>query len=285
MASINTKANTKAWQREYFPLPESSKAIEEKKQGKNKTSSPGADKLEDDPLKGAFARKPPFFSISQKMERVAFSLPWVSKWYFWLFYKRMLQKEVALARTASPQLAPGAQVLHVGSGAYPYTAIFLARQGYRVTARDCHPEAVKIARQVIQELQLEDYITLEWGEGFDQNTRHHYGAVWVSLNVHPKEEILNNALFSLKNGGVLIYRNLPRWLAFCCRSPQGSHEERGPLEEQGLDPNLLIKKERPLLGGESVLVKKPNHGETCPSGKFFYPSAVDSGAQDVIKKS
>lgn len=186
----------------------------------------------------------PFFSISQKLERIAVRTSLFSAVYYHLFYKSMLKRELKLSG-----LKPGANVLHIGSGPSPYTALFLGRKGFRVEALDCNNCAVKEARRVVEKNGMEDNIKVVCGDGctFKQKK---YDAVWVSLNVYPKRKVLGQALESLKDEGVLIYRNLPRWLSALIKS---SVNDTWPECFQ-------TRVTGSILGSESVLVRK---GQRC----------------------
>lgn len=189
-------------------------------------------------------KKSPFFSISQKLERIAVRTRFFSAIYFYLFYKSMLQRELE-----NSGLKPGARVLHIGSGPSPYTALFLARKGFKVEAIDCDNCAVREARLVVKQNGMEDNIKVVCDDGctFKQKK---YDAVWVSLNVYPKGKVLLQAFDCLKGGGVLIYRNLPRWLsALSKQSFKNSWPECFQTSVTGS-----------TLGTESVLVRK---GQCC----------------------
>ena len=189
-------------------------------------------------------KKSPFFSISQKLERIAVRTRFFSAIYFYLFYKSMLQRELDISG-----LKPRAKVLHIGSGPSPYTALFLGRKGFKVEAIDCNNCAVREASLVVKQNGMQENIKVACGDGctFKQKK---YDAVWVSLNVYPKEKVLRQALGSLKNGGVLIYRNLPRWLSVLFKqSFNDSWPECFQTSVTGGN-----------LGTESVLVRK---GQCC----------------------
>jgi|GEM_PF-1501426 len=186
------------------------------------------------------ARKSPFFSLSQFSERLAVRFALFARLYFDLFYRKMLANEVDLAG-----LKPGASVLHIGGGAYPYTAIYLARKGYRVRACDCNSSAVEMARDLVQKNGLGDRITIFHRNGCTVDSSN-YDAVWLSLNICPKERVLEQSWASLKEGGLLIYRKLPAWLVQFGRCEvdfSGGGEAR-------------VEKALTGLGAESLVLKK-----------------------------
>ncbi len=184
--------------------------------------------------------KSPFFNISQKLERIAVRTKFFSAIYFYMFYKNMLQRELEISGLKS-----GATILHIGSGPSPYTALFLGRKGFKVEAIDCNNCAVREARQVVEKNGMQDNIKVVCSDGctFKQKK---YDAVWVSLNVYPKGKVLKQALNSLKDEGVLIYRNLPRWLSVLFKQ---SFNDSWP---ECFQTSVTGR----ILGTESVLVRK-----------------------------
>lgn len=186
------------------------------------------------------AERSPFFSLSQLSERLAVRFVAVARIYFNIFYKSMLTKEVAMSG-----LEPGASVLHIGGGAYPFTAIYLARKGYRVDACDCNSTAVEISENLVKKNGLEDLITILHKSGCRVDCSN-YDAVWISLNICPKERVLEQSWESLKQGGTLVYRKLPAWLALFGKKDLDFNGNEG----------TGIKKALSGLGAESVTLKK-----------------------------
>ncbi len=182
----------------------------------------------------------PFYTISQKMESIAVRFALLSKLYYRVVYKNMLEKEMEMV-----DLQPGASVLHVGSGAYPYTALYLAQKGFFVEAWDYNNAAVKKAGELIQKKNMADRIQVVRADGCQMNA-HQHDAIWVSLNVSPKAKILERAFYSLKDGGLLIFRNLPAWMSI--NSYPGTTSIWSKLGH--------LEKNYSLLGTESVVVRK-----------------------------
>ncbi len=184
----------------------------------------------------------PFFSIAQRLEALAVRSGRVSSLYANLFYTDMLDKEFALTN-----LKEGASVLHIGCGSYPCTALYLAQKGCRVDACDCNIEAVDKAQALVAKEGYSSKIMLfpKNGKCIDCST---YDAVWISLNVCPKEDIIFQALKRIKPGGKLIYRNNPLWLEKALfKSSQVNVEGKYPFN---------AKKAVSRLGAESVVIEK-----------------------------
>lgn len=186
------------------------------------------------------ACKSPFFSLSQFAERLAVRFALVARIYFNLFYKSMLAREIAMTG-----LNPGASVLHIGGGAYPFTAIFLAQRGYRVDACDCNRTAVEISRNLITKSRFAGRINILYGDGCKVDSSH-YDAVWISLNICPKERVLEQSWTSLDKGGLLVYRKFPAWLAIFGKEDLAFTGDEG----------TRIKKALSGFGAESVVLEK-----------------------------
>ncbi len=191
-------------------------------------------------------RVSPFFNIAQYLESLAVRSHRVSSVYANLFYTDMLDKEFALAN-----LKEGASVLHIGCGSYPCTALYLAQKGCRVDACDCCIEAIEKAQVMVEKEGYSSKITLfsRNGKCIDCST---YDAVWISLNVCPKEDIISQTLNRIKPGAKLIFRNNPIWLEKALfKSSQVNVEEKYPFK---------VKKAVSRLGAESVIVENNQYG-------------------------
>lgn len=182
----------------------------------------------------------PFFSISQKLENIACRFSLLARIYYNLFYRVMLARELKMAN-----LQPGAKVLHIGCGPYPYSAIFLAGKGYLVEGWDCNHGAVHKARYLVEKFKLNNRIKITHCDGSKIDS-YNCDAIWLSLNICPKEKVLHRAFRSLRGGGLLVYRNLPRWMA-------GSYRE---VDADSWSEEHEVQLSAPLLGSQSIVIKK-----------------------------
>lgn len=164
----------------------------------------------------------PFFSLSQKLENYVLRFLPLAYLYSLLFYRNMLKRELAMAG-----LKPGSRVVHIGCGPYPFTAIYLAQRGYRVDACDCNNKAVESAKKMVQERGVTGEIEFKCTNGTMIDCSG-YDAVWISLNIDPKEVVIRKCLHSLQEGSLLVYRSLPSWMAafFQNAKPLCLHEGR-----------------------------------------------------------
>ncbi|TVQ39645.1 MAG: hypothetical protein EA384_05730 [Spirochaetaceae bacterium] len=124
--------------------------------------------------------------------------------YTRLFYRAMIDAECAAAG-----LSPGARVLQLGAGAYPMTALELARRGYRVTAVDCSRDALISAREVISreyKRGSSNVPALLHADG-RALSYHGYDAVFVALHVRPKAAVLQRVLETADTDTRVVYRN------------------------------------------------------------------------------
>ena len=118
----------------------------------------------------------------------------------------MVIKEIKRAN-----IKPGMEILHVGSGPLPLTAITLAKQGYRVKGIDYDENAVKRAKRIVDKYKLGDKISLSVNNGLEVNYNE-FDRIWLSLNIISKKEILKKLLNDLSTGKKIIYRNPRDWL-------------------------------------------------------------------------
>ncbi|UNC93010.1 flippase-like domain-containing protein [Candidatus Contubernalis alkaliaceticus] len=149
------------------------------------------------------------FTISVGIfEHLGSKYSFLGKLYGIFFYRTMITTEAEAAG-----LKPGMKVLHIGSGPLPMTAISLGRAGCSVTAVDSDVKAVKAASIMVKRAGMENQINVKEAHGQDLNCSS-YDAVWISLHVFPKKKVILHSYKTLKDGGVLIYRNPGGWLKF-----------------------------------------------------------------------
>lgn len=139
-------------------------------------------------------------SLIAKMEKKTSANPLVISVYTRRFYE-VVCKEIELAGIDSSH-----QVLNIGCGGLPYTAIQLARTtGAFVWALDRDEEAVAAARECVKLLQMEDQIEVLTLDGTEQ-LEFDFEVAIVALHSEPKEEILHNLIRAGKPGARLIFR-------------------------------------------------------------------------------
>lgn len=182
----------------------------------------------------------PFYNLSQNFEHFSHYHPFIAKTYYKLFYRGMLENELALT-----DLKTGSKITHIGSGPYPYTAIFLARHGFTVEGWDCDYYAVEKARLLVAKFKLDQKINIKLCDG-SGICNPDCDAIWVSLNVCPKEKVLSQALQSLEPGGLLVYRNLPRWMS-------GRYRE---MATDSWPAGHQVCTASTMLGAQSIVIKK-----------------------------
>ena len=112
-------------------------------------------------------------------------------------------------------------ILHIGCGAYPITALTLARfNGGKITAIDRNPRAVKLANQVIKKRNLHDKITIKNGDGTNYSVGE-FDTIIVSGCTVPKIDVLENVFDTAQPDSKIIVREMPtasRAVAQCIKS-------------------------------------------------------------------
>jgi len=116
-------------------------------------------------------------------------------------YRDVVRREIELAR-----LTKRDRVLNVGCGSIPFTAIHVARMsGADVVAIDRDREAVKLARQCIRRMNLQDKIKIYLADAVEKIPEDFDAAV-VALQAEPKEAIMTNLCSCASRKARLVFR-------------------------------------------------------------------------------
>ena len=145
-------------------------------------------------------------AVVKALEQRFVATPGLFLWYGRRFYSEMLGRELDML-----QLRPGARVLHIGAGALPFTAYYLAERGYHVDAIDHDARTLAPARRLLQILGVADRVHVAQLDGLSVDAGG-YDAVWISLHVSDKELILERLLEQVRPGGWVVYREPRDWL-------------------------------------------------------------------------
>lgn len=120
---------------------------------------------------------------------------------YYKIYKNVIAKEIALANINAKD-----NVLNIGCGAIPFTAIHIAKiTGAKVTAMDIDEEAVEKCKKYLKKYKLDKNITVIQGNG-EEKISDEFTVVIVALQVFNKEKTYNN----LKNSLPTIFRAIFR---------------------------------------------------------------------------
>ncbi len=130
----------------------------------------------------------------------------LSRWYGDLFYGQVLDRELDMI-----EIEPGARVLHIGMGALPYTACYLARRGFLVDAVDHDRRVLGRARHQVRATGVADRVTVMEQDGLQVDASS-YAAIWLSLHVYPKQAVLERLLRTARAGCWIVYREPRNWL-------------------------------------------------------------------------
>ena len=130
----------------------------------------------------------------------------LSRWYGERFYGQVLDRELDMIA-----IEPGARVLHIGMGALPYTASYLAQRGFLVDAVDHDRQVLAQARRQLRVSGVADGVTVMEQDGLKVDASS-YAAIWVSLHVHSKQDVLERLLRTATAGCWIVYREPRSWL-------------------------------------------------------------------------
>lgn len=105
-------------------------------------------------------------------------------------------------------LSESNNILHIGCGSYPVTAITLAKiNGGRVVAIDSDPIAIKLATEIINKKKLQNRIVINKGDGRSYPIEE-FDTIIISSCSIPKIEILNHIFKTAKLNCKIIVREL-----------------------------------------------------------------------------
>ncbi len=128
------------------------------------------------------------------------------RWYGDFFYGKVLDRELGMI-----EIGPGARVLHIGMGALPYTACYLARRGFRVDAVDHDGRVLAPARHLVRASGVADQVTVIKQDGLQVDPAP-YDAIWISLHVCRKQETLERLVRNAGPDCWIVYREPRGWL-------------------------------------------------------------------------
>ncbi len=180
------------------------------------------------------------------IEKAGSWFPTLGRAYGETFYSDLLEREMEMV-----SLCPGDNVLHIGCGALPLTALNLAEKGLKVTAVDIDPTAVLRAKRFLKQMGGEDAVEVRHADG-GKMSANQFDAVWISLHVAPKREIVSNLLSNLRPGAHLVYRN-----------PRGLLSLLYPRIRPESVAKGCHKRMEFILGKESIFVCKQEGGIEC----------------------
>lgn len=118
-----------------------------------------------------------------------------------LYYKSIIKREANLA-----DIAPEDNILCIGGGPCPYTAIMLHQlTGASVTVVDNNKCCVKQSADLIKRLQLDNSIRIVCGEGTSINCQG-FTVIHLALQISPKEKVFKRLFDRAENGAKILVR-------------------------------------------------------------------------------
>jgi len=142
-------------------------------------------------------------------------------------------------------------ILHIGCGAYPITAITLAKNnGVKITGIDNNLRAIKLANNLINKKELGEKIKIEQGNGTDYPVEE-FDTIIVSGCASPKIEILEHVFGRAKSRTKIIVREM-NLAAKPLANFIDSHDDINIINKMKSRPFPLIEP----LGWHSFYLKK-----------------------------
>jgi precorrin-6B methylase 2 len=100
------------------------------------------------------------------------------------------------------------KIIHIGCGAYPATAITLAKMNCKnIVAIDKNKRAVKLANRIINNKNLYQNITIEVGDGRTYPIEN-FDTIIISASSTPKIDVLDHIFKTAKPNSKIIIREL-----------------------------------------------------------------------------
>ena len=129
------------------------------------------------------------------------------------------KKETSLFKTLKSK-----KIIHIGCGAYPATAITLAKMNCKnIVAIDKNKRAVKLANKIIERRNLYDNITVKVGDGRSYPVEN-FDTIIISASSTPKIDVLEHIFKTAKPNSKIIIRELYE-TSECVDDYINSHED------------------------------------------------------------
>ncbi|MFI3201018.1 MAG: hypothetical protein R3Y54_05760 [Eubacteriales bacterium] len=124
------------------------------------------------------------------------------------YYKPIVQKEVELSNTHHSN-----QILCVGGGYFPCTAIlFHQLTGAKVTVIDNDQNAINVSANLISDMHLSEYISVQYSDGSFVDTRD-YDIIHIAMQVSPKEFVFSHTHETMSDHAKILIRTPKSHLA------------------------------------------------------------------------
>ncbi len=138
--------------------------------------------------------------ITKKLERAAVFIPGLTS-LLRIYYRYLVSREIDLGK-----ISPDDRVLCIGGGPLPSTALEIAQKtGAKVQVIDNDVNSVKIAREMVNRLDLDDMVKIDYGEGQRVDVSN-FSVVHVAYQAQPHDEIFQNVWCNAAAGTRIMIR-------------------------------------------------------------------------------
>jgi precorrin-6B methylase 2 len=128
---------------------------------------------------------------------------------FGLIYEKIIGLEYEL-EIEKFKLHNSKNILHIGCGAYPITALILAKKtSAKIVSIDKDPFVVNFAKKLINKRKLEKKIDIKIGIG-QKYSISNYDTIIISSCSAPKKQILENIFKNAKSNTKIIVREIEK---------------------------------------------------------------------------
>jgi precorrin-6B methylase 2 len=120
-------------------------------------------------------------------------------------YETKISKEYKKEREAF-DISNDKKILHIGCGAYPITAMTLAKiNNAKIVGIDRRQKVIELARSVVKEKNLYAKVTIEQGDGTNYHVEE-FDTIIISGCAFPKQQILEHIFENAKSHSKIIFR-------------------------------------------------------------------------------
>jgi len=135
-------------------------------------------------------------------EKIAFKFPKISSIYLDM-YEEIVEKELSMINPSKED-----SILVIGSGTLPATPIIIARKtNAKITAIDIDENAVKDARKYIKNLNLEENINVENGNGVNFSLID-FDIIFMLYGMRQQKEMIDNLSKNITQSTKVILRTI-----------------------------------------------------------------------------
>ena len=188
---------------------------------------------------------------------------------FRCYYEKIVADEIVLGDIKKQE-----QVLCIGGGAFPATAIEINRQtGANVDVLDCDQDAVSHAADLLKRMHLDQKINVFLGCGQAFNPKK-YEVIHIALQVRDREKILEHLQKNTLPGTRILARFPREWMESFYHKSCGNISEKMVHQSK----HLLVNPQKTLRGTCVMVRGGKSNGKVEKMDRFYGWNSANAGA-------